>query len=84
VFQEKPKPSGIVGKPNIINVLRKTYFTEKLCGSDADVANFQNFEPYLSRINDIINPSTTESAGTPIPESSADPATTADETATAD
>jgi hypothetical protein len=72
VFQEKPKPSGIAGKPNIINVLRKTYFSEKLCGSDADAANFQNFEPYLSRINDITNPST-EDEDAPLPEPPPDP-----------
>lgn len=57
VLYEKRIPSGIAGKPKIIPEVRKALLAEKLCGDDADPANFQNFEPYLRRINAIINPS---------------------------
>ncbi|WP_197506056.1 AAA family ATPase [Mycobacterium sp. ACS4054] len=58
VLHDKEIPSGIVGKPKIIPEVRKTLLADKLCGDDADPANFQNFEPYLNRINYIINPAT--------------------------
>jgi hypothetical protein len=54
VFQEVVKSSGIVGKPKILPEVRKTLLAEKLCGEDADPANFQNFAPYLERINAIL------------------------------
>lgn len=55
VFKEDSKPSGIAGKPNVIYQLRKKYLADKLCGDNADVSNFEKFEPYLHRISEILN-----------------------------
>lgn len=54
VFQEVQKPSGIVGKPKILPELRKKFLCERLCGNDPDPLVFQNFLPYLDRINEIV------------------------------
>jgi hypothetical protein len=54
VFEEKEARSGIVGRPKIIPELRKTILCERLCGENADAANFQNFAPILERINEIV------------------------------
>jgi hypothetical protein len=58
VFEDKEKPSGIVGKPKIIPELRKTLLCERVCGENADPANFQNFAPILQRIDEVVAPDT--------------------------
>jgi hypothetical protein len=70
VFEDVQKPSGIAGKPKILPELRKTYMAEKVCSATADVANFQSFEPYLNRINEIVSAATEDQADEP----TADPA----------
>lgn len=54
VLYDKEVPSGIVGKPKILPEVRKKLLAEKLCGEDADAANFENFRPYLERITEIV------------------------------
>ena len=73
LVQNKEKPSGIVGKPKILPELRKTLLCERLCGDDAAAANFQNFRPYLDRINEIVTPDAGGSAedGTNSPDDGA-------------
>jgi hypothetical protein len=53
MYEEKEIPSGY-GRPKIIPGLRKTLLCERLCGENADSANFQNFGPILERINEIV------------------------------
>jgi hypothetical protein len=56
IFQERERRSGIVGRPKILPELRKTLLCERLCGENANEANFHNFRPYLDRINEIVAP----------------------------
>jgi hypothetical protein len=54
VIQMKEISSGIEGKPKIIPELRKSMLSQRLCGDEADPANFQNFAPILQRINELV------------------------------
>lgn len=55
VIDLKEIPSGIEGQPKIIPEIRKRVLSERVCGNDADPANFENFRPILERINEIVS-----------------------------